>query len=97
MDSNTIQAWPEGRHDGLDYGDVPKLQTKRAENTAHHHNGAGQAARINARQNSFILDDCAQHSARNLCESPRPAGPDFADVDEGLFCHMADKRLWPLC
>ena len=45
----------------------------------------------------LILDNSQQHSAKELCESPTSFGPDFVNLEEGLFCRMADKKLWPLC
>jgi len=39
----------------------------------------------------------AQHSAKALCESATSFGPDFVNVEEGYFCDMDAKRMWPLC
>lgn len=37
------------------------------------------------------------NSARALCESPMSLGPDFVHIQEGLFCDVAQKKLFPLC
>lgn len=36
-------------------------------------------------------------SAVALCDSPSSRGSDFLSVDEGLFCDMDTKTLYPLC
>ena len=46
----------------------------------------------------LILDDAPKgHSAVELCNSETSHGPDFANIDEGVFCSMADKTLYPIC
>ena len=37
------------------------------------------------------------HRADFLCNNPNSAGPDFANLADGLFCRMWDKTLWPVC
>ena len=44
-----------------------------------------------------IMSKSPNHSARELCDSPTSFGQDFVSLDEGLFCDMSEKRLWPLC
>ena len=44
-----------------------------------------------------IMSKSPNHSARELCDSPSSFGEDFVSLDEGLFCDMSEKRIWPLC
>lgn len=36
-------------------------------------------------------------SAVQLCESWNSVGPDYANVEEGLFCEIETKTLYPIC
>ncbi|KAK4159051.1 hypothetical protein QBC43DRAFT_362692 [Cladorrhinum sp. PSN259] len=45
----------------------------------------------------LVFSDGPEHSAIELCSSKTSLGPDFANNDEGLFCRMSDKTLWPFC
>lgn len=37
------------------------------------------------------------YTARAICEHPTSAGPDYGNREEGLFCDMCTKKLWPFC
>ncbi|KAK4225463.1 hypothetical protein QBC38DRAFT_501330 [Podospora fimiseda] len=45
----------------------------------------------------LVFDSEEEHSATELCLSKTSLGPDFANNDQKLFCHMSDKTLWPFC
>jgi hypothetical protein len=45
----------------------------------------------------LLVNSRPEQSARKLCNSPTSRGSDFASVDEGLFCDMDTKTLYPLC
>ena len=47
--------------------------------------------------NRLIFDDGDMHTAAEMCASESSRGPDFVNVDEGLFCRMSDKTLFPIC
>ncbi|RYP59709.1 hypothetical protein DL771_010778 [Monosporascus sp. 5C6A] len=46
---------------------------------------------------NLVIDDNAEHTGRELCESPTSLGPDFINIADGTFCRMSDKTLWPVC
>lgn len=39
----------------------------------------------------------AAHTATKLCESATSSGPDFVSYEEGKFCDMDTRTVWPLC
>lgn len=39
----------------------------------------------------------AEHSAREVCEMKNSWGPDFVSAEEGLYCDMCERELYPLC
>lgn len=45
----------------------------------------------------LIVNSRKQQSAVTLCNSPTSRGSDFASTNEGLFCDMSTKTLYPLC
>ncbi|KAF8243593.1 hypothetical protein K440DRAFT_656168 [Wilcoxina mikolae CBS 423.85] len=45
----------------------------------------------------LITSEHQSHSAAELCNSQTSLGPDFVSHQEGLFCDMSEKKLWPLC
>lgn len=45
----------------------------------------------------LIVNSRSSQSAITLCNSPTSRGSDFASIDEGLFCDMDTKVLYPLC
>lgn len=47
--------------------------------------------------NTLISSPYPGHSAKELCDSPNSYGPDVVSENEGLFCDMEAKVLWPLC
>jgi hypothetical protein len=65
--------------------------------------GCPGAARPKAKRDSqfmqgqLVISAYAQHSAREVCESDTSHGPDFASVNEGLYCDMDQKKLWNIC
>jgi hypothetical protein len=62
---------------------------------------SGQSRRTRARNQQsaehLIVNSRPQQSAITLCNSPTSRGSDFASTDEGLFCDMDTKILYPLC
>lgn len=46
---------------------------------------------------SLVHSKDAEHQTEELCKSEHSYGPDFVNHEEGLFCRMSDKTLWPLC
>ena len=87
-------VWTKSGH-GLDARNANESLVKRAEDTAYH--GPGLNNRTDPHYGRLIIDDYQEHTAKDLCESPTSMGPDFVNVIEGLFCHMTDKTLWPVC
>ncbi|SMQ52710.1 unnamed protein product [Zymoseptoria tritici ST99CH_3D7] len=45
----------------------------------------------------LIVNSRPEQSAVNLCNSPTSRGSDFVSKNEGLFCDMETKTLYPLC
>ncbi|KAK3719962.1 hypothetical protein LTR37_004085 [Vermiconidia calcicola] len=45
----------------------------------------------------LIVNSRPQQSAIALCNSPTSRGSDFASTNEGLFCDMETKTLYPIC
>lgn len=39
----------------------------------------------------------ADQLATTLCESPTSSGPDLVSFEEGKFCDMGTRTIWPLC
>ncbi|GBF64959.1 hypothetical protein TMEN_7676 [Trichophyton mentagrophytes] len=37
------------------------------------------------------------YTARAICEHPSSTGPDYGNREEGMFCDMCTKKLWPFC
>lgn len=91
----TIMFWTRWGQHGFDVNDADGSLAKRTENKTYH--GLGPNNRTNPHYNRLIVDDYQDHTAKDLCESPTSWGPDFVNVIEGLFCHMTDKTLWPVC
>ncbi|KAF1975770.1 hypothetical protein BU23DRAFT_588384 [Bimuria novae-zelandiae CBS 107.79] len=46
---------------------------------------------------TLVVSHFAQHSAREMCGDPMALSSDFASIQEGLFCDMTLRKLWPLC
>lgn len=47
--------------------------------------------------NVLVVDDLPEHTATSLCESATSSGPDFVNPDDGVFCDMKTKTMYPLC
>lgn len=45
----------------------------------------------------LVVDDLSSHTAHTLCESSTSAGPSFVNVDDGYFCDMQTKTVYPVC
>lgn len=45
----------------------------------------------------LIVSSRKSQSAVELCKSPTSRGSDFASTNEGLFCDMSTRTLYPLC
>lgn len=45
----------------------------------------------------LVVNSRPDQSAIELCNSPTSRGSDFVSADEGLFCDMESKTLYPLC
>jgi hypothetical protein len=62
---------------------------------------SGQSMRARRRNQrsaeQLIVNSRPQQSAITLCNSPTSRGSDFASTDEGLFCDMNTKILYPIC
>lgn len=54
-------------------------------------------ARSDRSANELIVNSRPQQSAVRLCHSKSSRGSDFASTNEGLFCDMETKILYPLC
>jgi hypothetical protein len=57
----------------------------------------GLAMRSEAHARGLMINDRIKNSARELCESPMTMGQHYVNTAEGLFCHMDNKKLYPLC
>ncbi|KAH8690713.1 hypothetical protein BGW36DRAFT_306760 [Talaromyces proteolyticus] len=53
--------------------------------------------RVSWAASRLVVSDSASHSAKRLCESETSMGPDFAHIDEQLFCDMGTKTLYSFC
>lgn len=49
------------------------------------------------RKTITIVEDDIGHSAVEVCQSPTSTGPDYVNVNEGMFCRLADRTLFPVC
>lgn len=47
--------------------------------------------------NVVIHDKLPKHTARELCEDRGASGPNFVNPDEGLFCEITTRTLYPVC
>ena len=45
----------------------------------------------------LIVSKDSAHSATQLCQSETSHSSDFVSLNEGLFCDMSTKIVWPLC
>lgn len=48
-------------------------------------------------RHAVVHDDWPSYTARELCEDPTADGPNFVNPDEGLFCKMTTRTLYPVC
>jgi hypothetical protein len=46
---------------------------------------------------TIVISHFPSHSAREMCEDPMALSSDFVSVQEGLFCDMTLRKLWPVC
>jgi hypothetical protein len=46
---------------------------------------------------TLVISHFPSHSAREMCEDPMAFSSDFVSVQEGLFCDMTLRKLWPVC
>lgn len=46
---------------------------------------------------TVVVETYEHHTARALCEDWRSAGPNFVNLNEGLFCEMTTRTLYPVC
>jgi hypothetical protein len=46
---------------------------------------------------TIVVSHWPTHSAREMCEDPMALSSDFVSVQEGLFCDMTSRKLWPVC
>ncbi|QDS70017.1 hypothetical protein FKW77_003637 [Venturia effusa] len=51
----------------------------------------------NPRPGHLVISHYPEASAKEVCESYTSMGPDIVSVQEGLFCDMDSKELWPIC
>jgi len=54
-----------------------------------------QAAK--AKRNELVVTSYAKHTATRICGDKNSVGPDLVSTDEGMFCDMENKKLFPLC
>ncbi|KAK2608146.1 hypothetical protein N8I77_006774 [Diaporthe amygdali] len=47
--------------------------------------------------NVLVVDDLPAHSAHTLCESSSSAGPSFVNEEDGYFCDMETRTVYPVC
>ncbi|KAB5533482.1 hypothetical protein GE09DRAFT_1250761 [Coniochaeta sp. 2T2.1] len=60
--------------------------------------GARRTVKIsNINSDHLVVTDMPSHSAREVCEHPNSVGWDIVSTTEGLFCHLTDRQLYPLC
>lgn len=45
----------------------------------------------------LVVTRHAAHSARDVCGSQSSWGPDMAAVNEGLYCDMCTRKVFPIC
>jgi hypothetical protein len=46
---------------------------------------------------TLVHSSSAAHSAEELCNHPASISPSFVSYQEGKFCDMVTRTLWPLC
>ena len=46
---------------------------------------------------TLVMSYNPKHTATALCSDPMSRGPSFVSFDEGLYCDMTEKVIWPLC
>jgi len=66
------------------------------------HNSTTEAPAVRAMKHwpdrgHLVKSKQPSHTASALCKDKMSYGPDFVSVEEGLFCDMEHRRLWPLC
>lgn len=45
----------------------------------------------------LIMSSAIEHTATELCGSATSVGPDFISLEEGKFCNMNTRIVYPLC
>lgn len=45
----------------------------------------------------LVITEFDAHSAKEVCEHPNSVGWDMVSTNEGLFCDLANRQLYPLC
>jgi len=53
--------------------------------------------RLWCQERQLVITKHAAHSAGDVCKSGSSWGPDMAAVDEGLFCDMCTRKVYPIC
>ncbi|KAM5445194.1 hypothetical protein MaudCBS49596_007783 [Microsporum audouinii] len=100
LDKNNTDA--KTMCNGIDFG----LRDEHDPNVIHHYTKK-RSTPVRAYQASvprpewaatdLVISDSKHHSAKKLCMSDTSMGPDFVHIDEGLFCDMGTKVLYPFC
>ncbi|QPH16204.1 hypothetical protein C2857_000788 [Epichloe festucae Fl1] len=50
-----------------------------------------------AKDTRLVKSKASSHLASDLCNSPSSVGPSLVSYHERKFCHMANKKLYPIC
>ncbi|KAI8662882.1 hypothetical protein NCS56_01093000 [Fusarium sp. Ph1] len=53
--------------------------------------------RRNTSGTRVVITKEAGYNTTELCTSETSWGPDFVSLDEGLYCDMGSRELWPVC
>lgn len=48
-------------------------------------------------RDKVVVDDIPSHTAHALCEAAGSAGPSFVNPEDGYFCDMETKEIYPVC
>ncbi|KAK3325084.1 hypothetical protein B0H66DRAFT_636576 [Apodospora peruviana] len=49
------------------------------------------------RENHLVITESEAHSAKDLCASESSWGPDMASVNDGSYCDMCERKVYPIC
>jgi hypothetical protein len=91
-----LRAWAHPKGEGSPLP-VPNSSTNstrmlaRRDMSSHEHSHTATAS------SRLVVSEKKGQSASELCHSTTSRGPDFVSLDEGVFCDMDSRKVYPSC